>query len=165
MATSTQFLNQSYHLGSFNQKNNPMWEFVTKDETVDNWTSLLTLIDRPDAQTREELDRLSEGIMSTYQSRNGQILMAQTMVGQSGEVFNYMVVAFHEEALRRYELSFAKVALAPANAYVLVFGVRIGDPDYLGKAKAFLNEQSAQIGNALENAVLPAIGSLPRKEF
>jgi len=163
--TSTQFMDRTYHLGSFNQKNTAMWEFVPASETVDNWTSLLTVIDRPDAHSREELDRLAEGIMQNYQSHKGQILMAKTMVGKSGEPFNYMVVAFDQPALRRYELSFAKVGLAQKNAYVMVYGVRIIDPDYVGKAKAFLTQHSGEIGKALETAALPEISSLPRKEF
>ena len=162
---TAEFLDRTYHLGSFSQKNNAMWEFVTGKETVDNWTSLLTVIDRPDARTRVELDRLSEGIMSTYKSRNGQILMAKTMAGKSGEVYNYLVVAFDESAKHRYELSFAKIALSKTNAYVVVYGVRIGDPDYLAKAKTYLTQHSGEIGRALENAVLPEIRTLPRKEF
>ena len=165
MGPSTEFMERTYHLGSFNRKNNAMWEFVTGNETVDNWTSMLTIIDRPDAHTREELDRLAEGIMSQYKSRNGQILMAKTMAGKSGEVYNYMVVAFEEPARHRFELSFAKIALAPKNAYVLVYGVRIGDPDYLGKSRTFLNQHSGEIGRALETAVMPEISSLPRREF
>jgi len=162
---SMEFLQRSYHLGSYNQKSNPMWEFVTGKETVDNWTSLLTLIERNDASSKEELDRLAQGILTNYKSRNGQILLAKTMVGKAGQVFNYMAVAFEDPAQHRFELSFTKVALGSKSAYVLVYGVRIGDPDYLNKAKAFLNEHSSEIGRALENAALPDLGSLPRKEF
>ena len=78
---SMEFLERTYHLGSFNQKNNPMWEFVTGNETVDNWSSLLTIVERNDASTRQDLDRLAQGILSNCQSRNGQILKATTMVG------------------------------------------------------------------------------------
>jgi len=161
----TEFLSRTYHLGSFNQKSNATWEFVTGDETVDNWTSLLTIIDRPDAHTREEMDRLAEGIMSNYKAHNGQILMAKTMVGKSGDPFNYMVVAFNEAAEHGYELSFAKIGLTQKNAYVAVYGVRLGDPDYVGKAKAFLDRQSGDIGHALGTTAMPDISTLPRKEF
>ena len=160
-----QFLQRCYHLGSYNQKNNPMWEYVTGNETVVNWTSLLTLIDRTDASTRQDLDRLAQGILDNYKSRKGQILLAKTMVGKDGQAFNYVAVAFEDPAHHRFELSFAKIALGPKNAYILVYGVRIGDPDYLNKSKAFLNEHSSEIGRALENAALPDMGTLPRKEF
>ena len=54
------FMGHSYRLGSFNQKINATWEFVTGSETVNNWTTLITIIDRPDAHSKEELDRLAE---------------------------------------------------------------------------------------------------------
>jgi hypothetical protein len=162
---SMEFLKRTYHLGSFNQKSNPMWEFVTRNETVGNWTSLLTIVERTEATTREDLDRLAQGILSSYKSRNGQILIAKAMVGKAGEVFNYAAVAFEDVARHRFELSFTKIALGPRNAYVLVYGVRIGDPDYVSKAKAFLTQHSGEIGLALENAVMPDISTLPRKEF
>jgi hypothetical protein len=160
------FLARTYRLGSFNQKPQAMWEFVSAGETVAEWTTLLTLIDRPDAHTRQDLDRLSEGIKTTYGSHGGKILKAQTMRDASGAAYNYMVVAFEEPAKHRFELNFVKAALSPKNAYVAVYGVRITDPrDYLGKAKAFLNEHSGEVGRALENAPLPDLSRLPRKEF
>jgi hypothetical protein len=61
-------LARTYHSGSFNQKSYPQWEFVTGNDTVPNWTTLLTIIDRPDAHTRPDLDRLAQGIMSNYTS-------------------------------------------------------------------------------------------------
>ncbi len=36
--------------GSFNQKNAATWEYVTGAEIVDNWTTLVTIIDRPHDQ-------------------------------------------------------------------------------------------------------------------
>src|SRR5438876_471162 len=109
--TEMNFLNQTYQLGSYNQKHNPTWEFVTGGETVDNWNTLVTIIDRPDARTHEELDRLAEGVMLNYKTHGGQILMAKTMQQSSGATFNYMVAAFEEPAKQRYELNFVKVAL------------------------------------------------------
>jgi hypothetical protein len=159
-------LAKTYRLGSFNQKTQAMWEFVSAGETVANWTTLLTLIDRPDAHTKQDLDRLAEGIKSNYESHGGKTLKAQTMSDASGAAYNYMVVAFEEPAKRRFELNFVKAALSPKNAYVAVYGVRITDPkDYLGKAKAFLNEHSGEVGRALENASFPDLSRLPRKEF
>jgi hypothetical protein len=165
-APAIDFLARTYRLGSFNQKPNAMWEFVTAGETVAGWTTLLTLIDRPDAHSRQDLDRLAEGIKSNYESHGGKILKAQTMRAASGAAYNYLVVAFEEPAKHRFELNFVQAALSPKNAYVAVYGVRIIDPkDYVGKAKAFLNEHSGEIGRALENATLPDIGKLPRKVF
>jgi len=165
VAIETTFLAQKYRLGSFNQKHNPQWEFVTSGETVDNWTTLLTLIDRPDARTKEELDRLSEGIMNNYKSHGGRVLAARTMPDPKG-TFNYMVAAFEEPAKNRIELNFVKVSLGPENAVVAIYGVRISDPqDYRTKARDFLDQKSSEVGRALGEAVLPDVSSLPRREF
>jgi len=53
----------------------------------------LTIIDRLDARTRDELERLAEGIMTKYKSSGGQILAARTLRDASGTPFNYMVAA------------------------------------------------------------------------
>lgn len=159
------FLNRTYHLASFDQKNRPMWEFVSGSETVDDWTTRLTIIDRPDAHTREDLKRVSEGIRSDYESHGGRILMARTMNDSNGE-YNYTVVGFDDPSKQRYELTFVKAAMGRRNAYVAVYGVRISDPkDYENKAKTFLHEHSAEVGSALGQAVLPDIDRLPRREF
>jgi hypothetical protein len=160
------FLDRTYRLGSFNQKQNATWEFVTRDETIGDWKTLLTIIDRPDARTREELDRLAEGIMAAYKSHGARILAAKTMHEDSGAAFNYMVAAFEEPGKQRLEVNFVKMALGPKNAAVLIYGVRITDPqDYRTKAKEFLDRNSGEIGRALGAAVLPDIGKLPRKAF
>ena len=160
------FLGNTYELKSFHAKPAATWEFGTPAEPVNNWTRLLTLIDRPDARTREDLDRLAEGVMANYKSHSGQILMAKSMQDASGKAYNYMVVAFEEPATRRYELNFVKVALGAKNATIAVYGVRITDPgDYQTKAKQFLTKESGGIGKALETAVLPDLSTLPRKEF
>jgi hypothetical protein len=160
------FLGKTYTLGSYNQKSKPTWEYITGGETVNNWTTLITLIDRPDAHTPPELDRLAEGIMATYKSNNGRILLAKTMKDKSGAPFNYLVAAFEEPAQNRFELNFVKFGLGPKNAYILVYGARVTDPkDYKTKGKDFLNQHSEEIGRAVENAVLPDLSTLPRKEF
>jgi hypothetical protein len=160
------FLSKPYTLGSFNQKDQPSWEYVTGGETVQNWTSLVTLIDRPDAHTASDLDRLAEGVMATYKSNGGRILLAKTMRDKTGGTFNYMVAAFEEPANCRFELNFVKFGLGAKNAYILVYGVRIADQkDYKTKSKDFLNQHSQEIGRALENAVLPDLSTLPRREF
>ena len=143
-----------------------MWEFVTGGETVDNWKTLLTIIDRPDARTREDLDRLAEGILSAYRSRGGRILMAKT-IGQTPEaVFNYALAAFDEPGEQRYELNFVKMSLGSGNAVVAIYGVRIADDrDYRAKASEFIGANSAEIGRALEKLVLPDLSSLPRRPF
>ena len=163
--TDITFLAQQYRLGSYNQKHNPQWEFVTPHETVDNWTTLLTIIDRPDARTKEELDRLSEGIMANYKSHGGRILAARTMADPKG-TFNYMVAAFEEPDKNRIELNFVKMSLGPAGAVVAIYGVRIGDPqDYRTKARDYLDQKSSEVGRALGEAVLPDMASLPRRVF
>ena len=161
---SVTFLDREYRLGSFNQRPNPMWEFVAGNETVENWTTLLTVIDRPDAHTRAELDRLAEGILSNYRSR-GQILAAKTM-GQTPEsVYNYIVAAFEEPSQQRYELNFVKVSLGTAHAVVVVYGVRVAGQEYRAKASRFLTGNSGDIGRALERLVLPDLAGLPRRPF
>jgi len=160
------FLNQTYQLGSYNQKHNPTWEFVTGGETVDDWKTLVTIIDRPDARTHEELDRLAEGVMVNYKTHGGQILLAKTMREDSGATFNYMVAAFEEPAKQRYELNFVKVRLGSTNAVISIYGVRISDPqDYRTKAKNYLDQSSGEVGRALGAAVLPEISKLPRRVF
>lgn len=155
------FLSKQYTLGSFNQKVQPTWEYVTGGETVANWTTLITLIDRPDAKTAPDLDRLAEGVLQTYKSNGGRILLAKTMKDKAGVPFDYMVAAFEEPAKNRFELNFVKFKMGAKNAYILVYGARI-DKD---KGKDFLNQHSEEIGRAVENAVLPDLSTLPRKEF
>ena len=158
------FLGRTYHVGSFSATPRAMWELVSGGETVDNWTTLLTLIDRPDAHTPSELDRLAEGIQANYQSHGAKIISAKTLRDPKGAAYNYMVVAFDQPALHRYELDFVKLALAPKNAYVAVYGARITDPkDYVSKSKAFLTQRSGEIGRALEALPLPDLTTLPRK--
>ena len=159
------FLGRSYVLASFNQKAAPMWEFTSGKETVGNWTNLLTLLERPDAKTKQDLDRLAQGVMDHYKANGGNVLMARTM-GTPENPYNYMVVAFTQPAEHRIELNFVKVAMGAKNAFVVIYGERIHDSkDPASKAKAFLHERSAEIGMALEKAVLPAIDTLPRREF
>lgn len=153
------FLSKTYTLGSFNLKNTPTWEYVTGGETVDNWTTLITLIDRRDARSKSDLDRVAEGVMQTYRSNGGRILVAKTMKDQAGVAFNYMVAAFEEPAKNRFELNFVKFGLGGKNAYIMVYGARVSDP------KDFLNEHSAEIGRAIESAVLPDLSTLPRRVF
>jgi hypothetical protein len=160
------FLSKPYTLGSFSQKVKPTWEYVTGGETVNNWTTLVTLIDRPDAATAPDLDRLAEGVMETYKSHGGRILLARTMKDKKGAAFNYMVAAFEEPTQNRFELNFVKFGLGPKNAYIMVYGARVTDPaDYKTKGKNFLNQHSEEIGRAMDNAVLPDLSTLPKKEF
>jgi hypothetical protein len=160
------FLSKPYTLGSYNQKNKPTWEYVTGGETVNNWTTLITLIDRADAKTAPDLDQLAEGVMETYKSHGGRILLAKTMKDKAGAAFNYMVAAFEEPGKNRFELNFVKFGLGPKNAYIMVYGARVTDAkDYKTKGKDFLNQHSEEIGRAIENAVLPDLSSLPHKEF
>jgi len=155
-----------YRLASYNQKANAMWEFAAPNETVANWTTLFTIVDRPDARTRPDLDRLAQGILDTYKAKGGKVLLAKTMGNATGTPYNYIVVAFDQPAQKRFELNFVKAALGPKNAYMAIYGVRVTDPkDYVAKAKAFLNERSAEIGKELENKKLPAVEALPRREF
>ena len=158
-------LGRTYHLASYNQSAQPNWEFVTDAEDVQNWTTIVTIIDRPDARNRPDLDRLAEGIMANYKSHGGQILLAKTFPAPEG-AYNYLCAAFEEPAKSRFELNFAKAAMGPKNAYVIVYGVRVSDPrDYLRKGREYLNLHSTEIGIALEKFVLPDLSTFPRKEF
>jgi hypothetical protein len=165
-APSIGVLGRTYQLASFHQKPNAMWEFVVPGESINDWKTLVTLIDRPDSHTQADLDRLAEGIDSNYKAHGGRILLAKTMRDHSGAPYNYLVVAFEEPAKHRFELNFVKVASGPKNAYILVYGARITDPkDYTAKGKEFLNQHSSEIGKALETTTLPEISNLPRREF
>ena len=77
-----------------------------------------------------------------------------------------MVAAFDEPAKQRFELNFVKMAFGPANAGIMIYGVRITDPrDYRTSAKEFLDRNSGEVGRALGNGVLPDISKLPRKVY
>jgi hypothetical protein len=163
---SITFLSRPYHLGSFSQTDRPLWEFVPSGETIDNWTTLVSVVDRSDAHTLPDLDRVSEGVMANYKAHHAVILRATTSHDAAGKPFNYIVVAFDGPAKHRYELNFVKIALGPKNAYVLIYGARISDPvDYRTKAKNFLDQRSSEIGKALESAPAPAIAAFPRRPF
>jgi hypothetical protein len=159
------FLGRTYHLGSYNQIAKPTWEFITGDEKIDNWTSLVTLIDRTDAQTPKDLDGVSEGVMANYKSHLAQILMAKTFPNPAG-AYNYLAAAFEEPDKHRFEMNFVKIGLGPKNVYVVIYGARVSDPqDYVRKGKDFLNRHSGEIGDALAKFVLPDLNTLPRKVF
>lgn len=163
---SLSFMERTYRLASFNQKSQPMWEFVSNHETVDNWSTLFTIIDRPDGHTAADLDSISAGVKSDYESHGGKILVASTMRDDSGKTFNYIVVGVDQPALHRFELDFVKAALRSKNAYVAVYGVRITDPkDYVTKTKMYLHQHSSEVGEALAHANLPDTAKLPRTEF
>jgi hypothetical protein len=158
-APSIEFLSKTYRLGAFNQRPNAMWEFVTSNESVDDWTTMLTVVDRPDASTITDLDRLAEGLMSTYKSHNGRILLAKTMQDDSGAPYNYLVCAFEQPDRSRFELNFVKMALGKGNAVVSIYGVRVAD------ANDFRNQHSEEIGRALNNLQPPNTASLPRNSL
>jgi hypothetical protein len=156
-APTMQLLGQTFTLADFNQKAAPMWEFTTAGESVDNWTRLLTVLERPDAKSREDLDRLAQGIMDAYKSRKGQVLMAKTLPDPKGIPYNYIIVAFDEPAKKRYELNYVKIALGAKSAYVVIYGARVAN------AKTFLNERSGEIGMALAAMAAPNTAALPRR--
>jgi hypothetical protein len=159
-------MGKTYRLASYNQQHSPMWEFVEEGDSITDWKTLVTILERPEVRSREEMDRLAEGIMAAYKSRGSQILMAKTMQKDSGEAFNYIVVAFEEPAKHRFELDFVKVELAAKNAAVVIYGVRLTDPkNYLAKAKEFLNRESQDVGRAVGEFPTPDLGKLPRKVF
>ena len=165
-SSAVTFLSRTYRLGSYNERKNPMWEFVTAGEDMNGWKTLLTVIDRKDARTPAELDQLAEGIMSTYKSSGGQILLAKTLHDNSGANFNYMVAAFEQPEKHRYELNFVRMAMGAKNAVVIVYGVRIGDsPDYQNKTKTFLDQNSTEIGQALGQMPLPDVDQFSRRVF
>jgi hypothetical protein len=161
-AASVSFLAKTYTLASYNERAKPMWEFTTGAETVDNWTTLVTLIDRPEATSLPQLDQVSEGVMQSYQSAGGRILRAETLKDKHGKPFNFMAASFDDPKSHRLELNFVKVFMGAKNAVVAIYGVRFGDPSYMAKAKAFLDEHSTEVGSALEETSFPPTGSLPR---
>ncbi len=79
----------------------------------------------------------------------------------AGKPFVYMIVAFEQAAMKRYELNFVKVSMGETNAQVAIYGVRVAAP----QAKAFLSQYSQEIGMALEKAMFPAPKTLPRRVF
>jgi hypothetical protein len=164
---SLTFMEHTYRLASFNQKSQPMWEFVSNRENVDAWTTLFTIIDHPEAHTPADLDTLYAGFKSDYESHGGKVLVSTTMHDDnSGKAFNYTVVGFDQPDQHRYELRFVKTALGSKNAYVAVYAVRITDPkDYGNKTRMYLHQHSSEVGTALAKVVLPDPAKLPRTEF
>jgi len=166
VAPSVSFLGKTYRLGSYNQKANPMWEFASAPETVNKWSTLVTVIDRPDAASMTDLDRLAEGTLSSFKSSGAKILIAQTMKDRTGKPYNYMVAAIDEPEKHRYELNFLKIAMGTKNAYILIYGARISDPvDYKAKATKFVDNNSRKIGLALDAAAAPNVSTWPRTTF
>jgi hypothetical protein len=163
--TSLTFLNRTYTLASHSRKTRPTWEFTTGGESIDQWTTLVTLIDRPEVKTLEQVDRLAAGTSAFYREHGAKVLSERTFRDAAGKLFDYLVVAFDEKEEQRYELDFVKIALGKKNAYEVIYGVRITDPDYLAKAKQFLDEHSIEVGVAVGEGHFPETSSLPRKEF
>jgi len=156
---------KTYTLGSYNQKYHPTWEFVA-NEDINSWTTLVTLMERTDAKTVADMDKLSEGVMSTYKNAGGRVLTAKTLKNQAGAPFNYMLVAFEEPAKQRFELNFVKIMMGAKNAQLMIIGVRVTDPkDYRAKAKEFLDKRSGEVGMALGEFVMPDLSTFPRRVF
>jgi hypothetical protein len=164
-APTIHFLGRSYHLASFDQKNKPMWEFLSGTETKDDWTTRFTIIDRTDAHSRDDLKKLIAEMTADYESHGGKVLMAKAMNDIDGE-YTYTVVGSDDPSKKSYELSFVKTAMGKKNAYEAVYAVRITDPDdYAARTKTFLHQHSGEVGNALGQTELPNIDRLPRTEF
>jgi hypothetical protein len=161
------FMSKTYQLASFSHMNRPMWEFASPPETVDNWTSMVTLVECPGTHTNADVDKVAEGLVSIYRENHAQILMSKTMTGKSGKPYDYLVAAFEEPTKHRFEIDFVRVALMEDHqAWCLIYGKRIADAeDYLAKSKVYLNQHSSEVGQALEAMSLPSKDNFPRKEF
>jgi len=165
-APSLTFLGKNYHLGSYNQKSKPMWEFTSTPETVNKWSTLVTVIDRTDAASMTNLDGLAEGTLTAFKNSGAKILIAQTMKDRTGKPYNYIVAAIDEPQNHRYELNFLKIGMGVKNAYILIYGARITDPvDYKAKAAKFVENHSRDIGLALDAMTAPDMSRWPRTTF
>jgi len=165
-APSLTFLRKTYNLGSYSQKANPMWEFASAPETVNKWSTLVTVIDRPDAASMTNLDSLAEGTLSAFKNSGAKILLAKTMKDTAGKPYNYLVAAIDEPEKHRYELNFLKIAMGAKNAYILIYGARITDlVDYKAKAAKYVDNHSREIGMALDSAAAPNVSRWPRTTF
>ncbi len=87
------------------------------------------------------------------------------MRDNSGAPYNYLVAAFEQPGQKRLELNFVKVALGQHNAVVTIYGARIQDAAGHTQAKAFLDQNSTPIGQALNSLHPPDIAALPRRVF
>jgi hypothetical protein len=160
------FLSKSYSLGSFSQsETSALWECVSGGETVDNWTTLISLMEhRYPGSGRPELDHWAEVVMRTYKSNGGQIQVAKQMKDKAGVAFYYVVVAYDEPENHRFEMDFVRFGLGQKNGYTMTYAVRVSDrKDYRGKNKEFMEQHSAEIAQAIETAVVPDMSKLPRK--
>jgi hypothetical protein len=159
-------MGHSYHLASFNQKDKPTWQFVGGDEAVGTWTTMFTIVDRPEAHANSNLEKLAEGVKADYEAHGNRVLISQALFDPKGEAYHYLVVSFDERSKNRMQFSFVKIGLGRHNVYVAIYDVRVTDPtDYGSKARTFLHQRSAEIGTALGQMELPDIGKLPRTEF
>jgi hypothetical protein len=123
-------------------------------------------MDRTDAKTVPEMDRLAEGLLATYKKAGAVVLAAKTLKNQGGVSFNYLLVAFDEPAKQRYELNFVKVGMGPKNAHIMIIGLRVGDPkDYKARTKDFLEKRSGEVGQALGEFAVGDLSGLPRRVF
>lgn len=159
-------LNRIYRLAYYGKSNYEMWEFTSGAETVDNWTTLVTILNYPEATSLQRMDQLSEGLIKVYKSSGGQVLKAKSQQDAFGGVCNTIIVAFDEADAKRYELCFVKVAMGKSHAYAAIYGVRIPDLiDRHAKANAFLKENAIAIEQAMLSTRFPATESLPRQSF
>lgn len=163
---SYKLLGTTYKLASFNNHGHAMWEFLSNGQTFDNWSTMVTVIDRTDARTAVDLDRLAEGMLTQYKSAHAIILLSRTLRDPAGKPYDYIVAAFNEPAKHRMELDYLKVARGPKNAYLLIYGVTITDKaDYRKKAAKYVETHSVEIGKALGAAPTPATSTWPQKAF
>ena len=107
------------------------------------------------------MDRMGEGILSTYKSHGTRITPRRRRRGLPRRQA-YLVAAFDEADKQRFELSFGKMSMGPKNA-ACVYGVRVGDlQDYRAMAREFLDTNSSGIV-ALEGSALSDLDALPRQ--
>ncbi|HTP87099.1 MAG TPA: hypothetical protein VMJ34_09125 [Bryobacteraceae bacterium] len=158
------FMGKTYRLASFHAKDQATWQFYLEGETADNWTTMFTIVDRPEAQSGKEIDKLADDVKADYAAHGGKVFVTQKNQDVNGD-YTYVVVGYDSPAKQTYELQFVKIGKKFRNGYVASYGVRITDPkDYAAKTKAFLHGQSIEIAKALAEVSLPDIGKLPRTE-
>ena len=161
-----QLLGKTYKLGSYNQNARPMWEFTAGGQTVNNWTTLVTVIDRPDVKSNGDVDKLAEGMVTGYRKAGATVLLTKTFRDPAGKPYDYLVAAFNEPDHHRMEINYAKLAMGTTNGYIQIYAVRVTGPgDYRKASATFVTKNSETIGKALDHASAPDTSTWPRKTF
>jgi len=85
-------------------------EICHSGDSIDDWKTLITAIDRADARTKEGLDRW-RGFCRATNVTAQRFCWRRRIQDRSGAPYNYVVAAFEEPAKHRVRAEFVKMAM------------------------------------------------------